>query len=39
LLLCDDEKKIIAAIHAGWKGAYKGIINKVIKFMKKKGSV
>ena len=37
LLLFDDEKKIIAAIHAGWKGAYKGIINKVIKFMKKKG--
>jgi len=32
-------KKIIAAIHAGWKGAYKGIINKVIKFMQKKGSV
>ena len=37
ILLCDDKKKIIAAIHAGWKGAYKGIINKVIKFMKKKG--
>jgi Uncharacterized conserved protein len=29
--------KIIAAIHAGWKGAYKGIINKVIKFMVAKG--
>ena len=28
---------MIAAIHAGWKGAYKGIINKVIKFMIKKG--
>lgn len=39
VLLCDNEKKIIAAIHAGWKGAYKGIINKVIKFMQKKGSV
>ena len=37
LLLYDDKKNIIAAIHAGWKGAYKGIINKVIKFMKKKG--
>ena len=28
---------MIAAIHAGWKGALKGIINKVIKFMLKKG--
>ena len=28
---------MIAAIHAGWKGAYKGIIKKVIKFMIKKG--
>ena len=27
---------MIAAIHAGWKGAYKGIINKVINFMIKK---
>ena len=30
-------QNIIAAIHAGWKGAFKGIINKVIKFMIKKG--
>ena len=28
---------MIAAIHAGWKGAYKGIIKKVIDFMIKKG--
>ena len=28
---------MIAAIHAGWKGAYKGIVLKVIKFMIKKG--
>ena len=28
---------MIAAIHAGWKGAYKGIIEKVIKFMLIKG--
>ena len=28
---------MIAAIHAGWKGAFKGIINKVINFMIKKG--
>ena len=28
---------MIAAIHAGWRGAFKGIINKVIEFMIKKG--
>ena len=28
---------MIAAIHAGWKGAFKGIVKNVIKFMKKKG--
>ena len=28
---------MIAAIHAGWRGALKGIINKVIEFMLKKG--
>jgi YfiH family protein len=38
ILIFDHQKKIIAAIHAGWKGAYKGIIDKVIKFMIKKGS-
>ena len=38
ILICDSKKKIIAAIHAGWKGAYKGIVDKVIKFMIKKGS-
>ena len=38
LLICDSQKKIIAAIHAGWKGAYKGIVDRVIKFMIKKGS-
>ena len=37
LLLFDNQKKIIAAIHAGWKGAFKGIIFKVIKFMLQKG--
>ena len=30
---------MIAAIHAGWKGALKGIINSVIKFMYKKGCI
>ncbi len=37
ILICDHKKKMIAAIHAGWKGAYKGIVLKVIKFMIKKG--
>ena len=37
ILIYDDKTKMIAAIHAGWKGAYKGIIDKVLKFMIKKG--
>ena len=37
ILIHDQGKKMIAAIHAGWKGALKGIIKKVIKFMFKKG--
>ena len=37
ILIYDDKREIIAAIHAGWKGAYKDIVNKVIKFMIKKG--
>ena len=37
ILICDNKKNMIAAIHAGWKGAHKGIIKKVIKFMIKKG--
>ena len=38
ILICDEKTKLIAAIHAGWKGAYKDIISKVIQFMIKKGS-
>ncbi len=38
ILICDNQRKMIAVIHAGWKGAFKGIISKVIKFMIKKGS-
>ena len=38
ILVCDNQKQMIAAIHAGWKGAFKGIISKVIKFMVKRGS-
>ena len=37
ILICDNKKNMIASIHAGWKGAYKDIIKKVIKFMIKKG--
>ena len=37
ILLYDEKKDIIAAIHAGWKGAFKGIIKKVINFMLIKG--
>ena len=38
ILICERKKKIVAAIHAGWKGAYRDIISKVIQFMIKKGS-
>ena len=37
ILICDNKKNMIAAMHTGWKGAYKGIIKKVIKFMIQKG--
>jgi len=38
ILIYDRELKLISAIHAGWKGVYKGIIDKVIKFYFNKGS-
>jgi len=37
ILIYDKQKKMIAAVHAGWKGAYKEIVPKVINFMFKKG--
>ena len=37
ILIYDKNKKMVAAIHAGWKGAYKDIIKKVTRFMIKKG--
>jgi len=37
ILMLDEKNKMIAAIHVGWKGAYKNIISKVVKFMIKKG--
>ena len=30
ILIYDDKIKMIAAIHAGWKGAFKGIINNCL---------
>jgi YfiH family protein len=38
ILMFDKKNKTVAAIHAGWKGAYKGIIKRVVRFMIKKGS-
>ena len=38
VLICDKTEHLVAAIHTGWKGAYKDIISKVIQFMIKKGS-
>ncbi len=37
ILIYDQNKKMVAAIHAGWKGAFKGIIKRVVRFMIKKG--
>ena len=32
ILIHDQKNKMVAAIHAGWKGAYRGVIKNVIKF-------
>ena len=37
VLLYENQKNMVAAIHAGWKGAFKGIVPKVVNFMIKKG--
>ena len=37
ILIYDKNISMIAAIHAGWKGAYKDIVKNVIEFMLKKG--
>ena len=37
ILLYEREKKMIAVIHAGWRGAFKGIIKSVVNCMIKKG--
>ena len=38
IFIFDPKKKIIAAIHVGWKGAYKKIVYKTVNNLKKKGS-
>ena len=38
ILIFDPKKKIIAALHAGWKGAFKDIIRKTIDKLNQKGS-
>ena len=38
VLIYDKKLPMIAAIHVGWKGAFKNIIKKCIKFMVQKGS-
>ena len=38
ILILDYKKKIIAAIHAGWKGAFKNIVIKVLKKLVRSGS-
>ncbi len=38
VLIYDKKLKIISAIHAGWRGAYKGIIKQVVRSLLKKGS-
>ena len=37
ILLYESKKNMVAAIHAGWKGAYKNIIKNVVNFMVVKG--
>ena len=38
VIIYDKKLKIISAIHAGWKGAFKGIIRKVASHLYKMGS-
>ena len=38
ILIYDNNLKIISVIHAGWKGAYIGVVKKVIEFLIKNGS-
>jgi polyphenol oxidase len=35
IMLYDDKRRVIAAVHAGWRGAVSGIVMKVVEKMKK----
>lgn len=39
VLLCDEQRGIIAAAHAGWKGAAAGIVPKIVEQMMASGAV
>ncbi len=39
ILFYDAKKKLIGAVHAGWRGAYKKIHIKILKYLLKKGSI
>ena len=38
ILILDCKRKIISAVHAGWKGAYKNIVLKVLRKLVRLGS-
>lgn len=38
ILLADRKKAIVAAIHAGWQGAFSGVIENTLTMMKEKGA-
>jgi len=38
ILILDTRKKVVAAVHVGWKGAYKNIVIKILKRLIKLGS-
>ena len=39
IFIFDPKKNIIAAIHAGWKGAYKKVVHKTVNELKKKVAI
>lgn len=34
ILLADIDKKVVAAVHAGWKGTLEGLVEKVVEYLK-----